>query len=111
MKKSEKRRIGEARQAQFAKESRESGLKAQKQAHELAAERKAKKDKIEAAKKAKAAMESMGNSTKQAGRAGQSLGKTLQQMSEMDQLAMGSDFDDEEYPSVLDMTDETAYSA
>jgi hypothetical protein len=35
MRKSEKRKIGEARQAKFLEESIESGLKAQTQAHEL----------------------------------------------------------------------------
>lgn len=46
MKKSEKRRIGEARQAENLKESRESGLKAQRRAHEIAAKRKATMEKI-----------------------------------------------------------------
>lgn len=46
MKKSEKRRIGEARQAEFAKESLESGLKAQQRAHEIAEKRKATLAKI-----------------------------------------------------------------
>jgi hypothetical protein len=53
MKKSEKRRIGEARQAEFAKENREAGLHAQRRAHEIAEKRKASLAKIAAKENAR----------------------------------------------------------
>jgi antirestriction protein len=106
MKKSEKRRIGEARQAELLKQSQESGLKAQQQAHEIAAKRKATLDKIAARKKAKEDAEKAAKAMKTVGENASVAAKTISQfVNELTRNDVEGD-----YPEVLDMTDETAYS-
>jgi hypothetical protein len=108
MKKSEKRRIGEARQAEFAQQNREQGLKAQQQAHEIAAKRKATAEAIAQRKKnaenAKTASEKM----KAVGFSATAAAKS---MSDFVTACRVDEEVDVDYPEVLDMTDETAYSA
>lgn len=99
MKKSEKRRIGEARQAENLRVSIESGLRAQRQAQELAEKRKKAAERAAAVRKAKVASEAMRAGMEKASKAGQRLSESLKEMTE------------EDYPEVLDMTDETAFSA
>lgn len=107
MKKSEKRRIGEARQAEFAKQNLESGLTAQKQAHKIAAKRKATADKIKAAKALKEAADKAKGAMRDAGEAASSAAKGMVTL--VDAYSKHPDSDD--WPEVLDATDETAYPA
>lgn len=92
MKKSEKRRIGEARQAENLRQSIESGLKAQTQAHAIAAKRKATMEKIaqkKSAEKASNAMRALGES---ASRASKSMSELVTQMAnEGDQIDLGDE--------------------
>jgi septal ring factor EnvC (AmiA/AmiB activator) len=104
MKKSEKRRIGEARQAENLKESLESGLRAQRQAHRAAAKRKETLEKIAAKEsarleailkkeKVKLGINDVASANK----------KPAKPVSDMTRHEF-----EETYPLVLDMTDETA---
>lgn len=108
MKKSEKRRIGEAKQAQNLKDSIESGLKAQTNDRIARQERKAAIEKARLkkanAEKAKNAMKKLGESFDKGSKASKELNKNLEEM------ANSWVPEDEDYPLVLDMTDETAHA-
>lgn len=108
MNKKQKRELGEARQAAFLQQNIESGLKAQKQAHEIVAKRKATAEKIAKQKKLAEDAKKAGEKMKQVGFSASTASKSINDLVE---VMATEELLEDEFPEVLDMTDETAYSA